>query len=100
MSEFCRQCTVKHLGLDGDLNDFKGLSTPADTERTLYPLALCEGCGAIQVDHTGKCVSTDCLEGHGNCPLTVCVITDETREAGPCKFVVTDGAGDPDCGYG
>lgn len=64
MSDFCRQCTVKILGADGDMNDLKGLSTPEDTKNELYPVALCEGCGPIQVDHTGKCVSTDCIEKH------------------------------------
>jgi hypothetical protein len=64
MADFCRQCTIKVLGMDGDKNDLKGLSTLADTEKELYPVVLCEGCGPIQVDHTGKCVSTDCIEKH------------------------------------
>ena len=65
MADFCLQCAKKHLGLSGDKNDLSGLSTPEDTKNKLYPLVLCEGCGPIQVDHTGRCVSTDCIEkGH------------------------------------
>ena len=64
MADFCRQCSIKILGISGDDNDMKGLSLPADTEAKHYPVVLCEGCGPIQVDHTGKCVSTDCIEKH------------------------------------
>ena len=64
MSDFCRQCTEKVLGIDGDKNDFNGISTPENTKNELYPVVLCEGCGPIQVDHTGRCVSTDCIERH------------------------------------
>ena len=56
MAEFCRQC-AETLKVPVD---FSGLSTPADTEAGVYPFALCEGCGYIQVDHEGRCVSPDC----------------------------------------
>ena len=49
--------------------DLAGLSTPQDTEKGVFPLVICEGCGPIQVDHFGNCVSEDCLcfglPGHG-----------------------------------
>jgi hypothetical protein len=64
MADFCKQCTEKHLGLPGADNDLKGLSTQADTDKEMYCVVLCEGCGPIQVDHTGKCMSKDCLEKH------------------------------------
>ena len=60
MADFCKQCSEKY----GINNDFKGLSTPKDTNNKLYCVVLCEGCGYIQVDHTGKCISKDCLEKH------------------------------------
>lgn len=63
MADFCKQCSVDMFG--EDFGDLKGLSTADDTSKGLYPLVLCEGCGAIQVDHEGKCVSKDCHEnGH------------------------------------
>ena len=65
MADFCRQCAIKFLGLDGDLNDLVGLSTPEDDANGLYPVVICEGCGAAQVDSRGTCIG-DCLEAkHG-----------------------------------
>lgn len=65
MADFCKQCSTELFG--EDFGDFVGLSTIKQTEEGLYPLVLCEGCGAIQVDHTGKCMSCDCLRnGHKN----------------------------------
>ena len=58
MADFCRQCWGEPY-----TDDFTGLSTEVDTKNGLYAIVLCEGCGAIQVDHTGKCIS-DCIEGH------------------------------------
>jgi len=101
MSEFCRQCSEEYFGKDmGDLAD---LSKPEDTEQKLYPGVICEGCGPTQVDHTGKCIASDCLEKHATwrkCPWDVCHITTLPRTSSPCKFAITDKAGNPDCGYG
>lgn len=63
MADFCKQCTVEIV--DNCDNDFIGISTKEDTIKGLYAVVLCEGCGATQVDHTGKCVSPDCYEKHG-----------------------------------
>jgi len=52
MADYCNQCTGQHC--QGDLSE---LSSAADTLKGLYPLVLCEGCGTIQVDHEGNCVS-------------------------------------------
>jgi len=60
MAEFCKKCSTKLFGKDSE--DFFALSTPTQTEQELYPLVLCEGCGAIQVNHLGECVSPDCKE--------------------------------------
>ena len=38
------------------MKDLAGLQTKEDTEAGLCSLALCEDCGSIMVDHTGKCL--------------------------------------------
>lgn len=60
MAEFCKQCSIDTFGKD--FGDFKGMA-PEESEG-LYPIVLCEGCGPIQVDNEGSCVSNDCLEKH------------------------------------
>jgi len=62
MADFCEQCSVRLFGRT--FNDFAALSTPEDTEKGLFPVVLCEGCGATQVDHRGRCVAPDCLDPH------------------------------------
>lgn len=62
MADFCKQCSLEILG--EDFEDLKNLSTKEDTELGLFANVLCEGCGFIQVDHNGCCVSLDC-EKHG-----------------------------------
>jgi hypothetical protein len=62
MADFCKQCSIENFG--DDFGDLAGLSTIEHTNKNEYALVLCEGCGPIQVDHTGKCVSTDCLVIH------------------------------------
>ena len=58
MADFCSQCSTKVFG--EDFGDLKGLCAEG-----YWILVLCEGCGPIQVDHTGKCMSKDCLHRHG-----------------------------------
>ena len=64
MADFCRQCSKDVLGVDG--SDLEGLITEQDTlDGFVSGVVICEGCGPIQVDHAGKCVSTDCMkDGH------------------------------------
>lgn len=62
MSDFCLQCT--EVMFPGCENDLSGITTPQDTAAGLYASALCEGCGFIQVDHEGRCVTVGCLENH------------------------------------
>jgi hypothetical protein len=66
MADFCNQCIEEILGVDTEAEgfdgDLSGLCTESDEARGLYATVLCEGCGPIQVDHTGKCVSTDCTK--------------------------------------
>jgi hypothetical protein len=65
MADFCQQCSATIFGAEAGQNDFVGLSTEENTKKGLFPVVLCEGCGPIQVDHTGRCVSVDCLKKHG-----------------------------------
>ena len=52
MADFCHRCALETFAEDN--GDLAGLSTPADTAAHRYPVVLCEGCGPIQVDHTGR----------------------------------------------
>jgi hypothetical protein len=102
MADYCMQCTEHHLGMDKHKNDFVGVQIEADTKKELYSVVLCEGCGPCQVDHTGKCVSKDCLEKHGLwevCEFDPCLLSGDPNPKGPCKFHVTIN-GKKDCGYG
>lgn len=62
MSDFCKQCSEKLMGKD--YGDLRGLSKPEDTANGLFAPVICEGCGFVYVDHTGKCVGGDCMENH------------------------------------
>lgn len=62
MADFCKQCSTELFGEDS--KDLADLSTKQDDIDKLYCCVLCEGCGHIQVDSTGECVSSDCLESH------------------------------------
>lgn len=67
MSEFCKACSEEHFG--PGFNDFKSMTTKSDWQSGRAVSVLCEGCGPIQVNPQGQCVSHDCLEagqpGHG-----------------------------------
>jgi len=52
MADFCHQCALDTFG--EEIGDLAGNSTPADTEAGLFPIVLCEGCGPVQVGHTGR----------------------------------------------
>lgn len=61
MSDFCSQCSLDLLG--EDFGDLRGLTTPESWEQGKSAVVICEGCGPIQVDPSGICVSDDCLKG-------------------------------------
>jgi len=67
MADFCKACSIAVFGEDS--GDLRGLSTPEGVAKGLYALAIFEGCGYIQVDVDGNCVSLNCLcagdPGHG-----------------------------------
>lgn len=58
MADFCSQCSEELFGKD--YRDFAGM-----VESGFFPIVICEGCGVIQVDSEGRCVSEDCMmKGH------------------------------------
>ena len=63
MAEFCKQCSEELF--DKDYGNFAGQSTAADTKNGLFSGQLCESCGLVLVDHTGKCVDIRCPK-HGS----------------------------------
>lgn len=63
MADFCNQCSKAIF--DEEIGDLAGITTPEQEARDLYAVVICEGCGIIQVDAKGNCVSPDCLEAHG-----------------------------------
>lgn len=62
MADFCKQCAD---GLGFPESDLKGLTDQDSWKEGLATVVLCEGCGAIQVDPDGRCVSSDCYRRHG-----------------------------------
>lgn len=67
MADFCKACSIEHFGID--YKELAGLTTKDDWLAGRAVVVICEGCGAIQVDPQGNCVTFDCLcageEGHG-----------------------------------
>ncbi len=55
MSEYCAQCAKKYKTGNGFYNECK----PNE-----LITVICEGCGVIQVNHNGQCVSQDCGKDH------------------------------------
>ena len=63
MADFCRQCSIAIFGKD--FGELAGIISAEDTANGyVSSVVICEGCGPIQVDHAGKCVSPDCMERH------------------------------------
>lgn len=51
MAEYCTQCAKKYGMSSGFINECKP---------NYMANVICEGCGVIQVNHKGECVSHDC----------------------------------------
>lgn len=60
MADFCKQCSIENFG--SDYGDLANLSTEKNTKNGIFPVVMCEGCGTIQVDHEGTCLS--CYKQH------------------------------------
>ena len=63
MADFCAQCSIDTFGKDH--GDLAGITTKEDEAKGLYAVVICEGCGHIQVDSKGRCISADCSHEHG-----------------------------------
>lgn len=67
MAEFCKACFIELFG--EDFCELAGITKEVDFEKGLACAVICEGCGIIQVDPEGNCLSKNCLkqgkEGHG-----------------------------------
>lgn len=68
MADFCKECARLLFGQEMPC-DLHGITTQENWDKGLAASVICEGCGPIQVDPEGNCVSQGCLEegkpGHG-----------------------------------
>lgn len=64
MSDYCKQCLIEMFG-PGLFDDLAGITTPEDMAAGKACIAICEGCGYIQVDPEGACISSDCYSSDG-----------------------------------
>lgn len=71
MANFCKQCSELIFGKD--FGDLKGLvlTNITDAQKLEHPNVdeyianvICEGCGFIQVNEAGECMSLDCIGEH------------------------------------
>lgn len=54
MADFCPACWGSYC------DDLAGLTKPFDRLFDRAAVVLCEGCGPIQVDENGNCISPNC----------------------------------------
>ena len=62
MADFCKQCSIDVF--QEDFGDMKGVTKVEHWEVGLANQVLCEGCGIIQVNPEGSCVSSNCIKKH------------------------------------
>ena len=60
MADFCKACSIDIF--EKDFGDHAAITTEKDWDEGMACVVICEGCGSIQVDPEGNCVSPDCLE--------------------------------------
>jgi len=67
MADFCKQCSIDVFGKD--FEELAKITTEENWKKGKACCVICEGCGMIQVDPDGNCVSKDCFHhgevGHG-----------------------------------
>ena len=63
MADFCKQCTEELFQVGH--NDLSELLTEEEEAEGYMATVLCEGCGPIQVNRAGECLSADCDKKHG-----------------------------------
>ncbi len=61
MADFCKQC-AEEIGFESDFIDI-------NLKKGLYHMNLCEGCGPIQTNGKGECITEDCLQSGHHVPL-------------------------------
>ena len=66
MADFCKQCAE---GLGFPRSDFED----PKLKPGLYHTNLCEGCGHIQTNGKGGCISSDCIHAGHHVPMDRCV---------------------------
>ena len=59
MSDFCKQCSIYMFG-----EDFKDLANLITKDYKIATV-ICEGCGVIEVNKEGECVTKNCFKLHG-----------------------------------
>ena len=62
MADFCQECSLDLFG--EDFQDMYGLTSLQAFTEGKAASVLCEGCGWIQVDPEGDCLSEDCLKAN------------------------------------
>lgn len=72
-----------------DYSDFSGITTAGNTAVGVYADVICEGCGFISVDHTGKRVGVDCVEGHDRASTVRLEEFEEKLEAAAQEYFTT-----------
>lgn len=63
MADYCKQCSIEIFG--GDFQELAGITTAANMADEKACIVICEGCGYIQVDPDGACISPDCYCSDG-----------------------------------
>lgn len=67
MADFCRACSIEMFGKD--FRELANITLPESWADGRAAANICEGCGIIQLDPDGNCVSRDCTKagevGHG-----------------------------------
>lgn len=58
MADFCKQCSIEHLG--SDTGDYAGICAEGN-----FTYARCGGCGDCVVTHDGTCIAEHCTKQHG-----------------------------------
>lgn len=64
MADFCKQCSEEYFGYDAKDFVSESLTESMFINEGKILLSICEGCGYIETNHLGECVSLDC-EKHG-----------------------------------
>lgn len=62
MADFCKQC-ADDMGFP--TSDF----IDPNLKYGMYQFNLCEGCGPIQINNKGECVSPDCMQQGHHAPM-------------------------------